>query len=75
MGIRCEEFSIRSPRCPFGRGFPPGSSRSAFKGFTEEVLDHLERESNLIESEDEPLVRPMTGRNVVPRIGAEEPIL
>ena len=38
-------------------------------------LDYLEWELTLIESDDESLVRVATGRNVVPSINAEEPIV
>ena len=63
-----------------------GGSRSQIRSFfrppgrrvhdsAEEVLDSLERELTLIESDDEPFVRAATGRNVVPRTNAGEPIV
>ena len=51
---------------------PPGRHIRDSAG---EVLDNLERELTLIESDDEPLVRPTTDRKVVPRISAGEPFL
>ena len=37
---------------------------------SDEVLDNLERELRLMESDDEPLVRSTDGRNVVPKISS-----
>ena len=41
---------------------------------SDEVLDNLERELRLIVSDDEPLVRPMVGRNGVSRISSGKAI-
>ena len=51
----------------------PGSQGRRTRDSSEEVLDGLERELNLIASDDEPLVQPIFTRNVVPRINSTEP--
>ena len=56
-----------------GEASNPGPPGRRVRDSAEEVLDSLERELTLIESDDEPLVRAATGRNVVPRINAGEP--
>ena len=55
-----------------GEASHPGPPGRRSRDSAEELLDNLERE---LESDDEPLVRPTIGQNVVPRIGAGEPIL
>ena len=57
-----------------GEASHPGPPSRRSRDSAEELLNNLERELNF-ESDDEPLVRPTIGRNVVPRIGAGEPIL
>ena len=61
-GVRVEKASHPSPH---GR---------RTRDVSDTVLDNLERELRLIESDDEPLVRSTSGRNVVPRISSGEAI-
>ena len=51
----------------------PGPHGRRTRDISDEVLDNLERELRLIESDDEPLVRSTSGRNVVSRISSGEP--
>ena len=56
-----------------GEASHPGPQGRRTRDSSEEVLDGLERELNLIASDDEPLVQPIFTRNVVPRINSTEP--
>ena len=71
--MRHSRYGLRGVR--LGEASNPGPPGRHIRDSAEEVLDNLERELTLVESDDEPLVRPTTGRNVVPRISAGEPIL
>ena len=70
MGVRCEEFPVWSQKCPFGRRPAWALQVGALVVQPRKLLDHLEWELTLIESDDESLVRVATGRNVVPSINA-----
>ena len=70
-GVRNSWYGFRGVR--LGEASNPGPPGQRVRDSAEEVLDSLERELTLIESDDEPLVRAATGRNVVPRIHAREP--
>ena len=52
----------------------PGPHGRRVRDESDAVLDNLERELRLNESNDEPLVRPTSGRNVVPRISSLEAV-
>ena len=56
-----------------GEASHPGPQGRRTRDSVEEVLDGLERELNLIASDDEPLVPPIFARNVVPRVNSTEP--
>ena len=66
--MRNSRYGLRGVR--LGEASPGRRTRD----MSDEVLDNLERELRLIESDDEPLVRPTVGRNVVPRISSGEAI-
>ena len=73
------ESSVRNSRCclrgvRLGEASHPGPPGRRSRNSAEELLDNLERELDF-ESDDEPLVRPTIGRNVVPRISTGEPVL
>ena len=55
-----------------GEASHPGPQGRRIRDSDEEVLDGLERELNLIASDDEPLV-PTFATNLVPRINSTEP--
>ena len=70
-GLRNSRYGLRGVR--LGEASNPGPPGRRVRDSAEEILDSLERELTSIESDDEPLVRAGTGRNVVPRIHAGEP--
>ena len=72
-GVWHSRYGLRGVR--LGEASNPGPPGRHIRDSAEETLDNLERELTLVESDDEPLVRPTTGRKVVPRISAGEPIL
>ena len=64
-GVRDARYGLRDVRV--GEATHPGPQGRP-RDTSHEVLDNLGRELRLMESDDEPLVRSMDGRNVVPRI-------
>ena len=64
-------YGLRGVRV--GKASHPGPQGRRIRDSSEEVLDGLERELNLIASDDELLVQPIFTRNVVPRINSTEP--
>ena len=65
--MRDARYGLRGVRV--GEATHPGPQRRP-RDTSDEVLDNLERELRLMESDDEPLVRSTDGRNVVPRISS-----
>ena len=57
-----------------GEASHPGPHGRRTRDVSDAVLDNLEHEFRLIESDDEPLVRSTSGQNVVPRISSWEAI-
>ena len=71
-GVRNSRYGLRGVR--LGEASHPGPHGRRTRDVSDTVLDNLERELRLIESDDEPLVRSTGGRNVVPRISSGEAI-
>ena len=71
-GVRNSRHGLRGVRV--GEASHPGPHGRRTRDVSDTVLDNLERELRLIESDDEPLVRSTSGRNVVPRISSGEAI-
>ena len=74
------ESSVRNSRhglrvVRLGEAYHPGFPGRRTRDSAEDFLDNLKRELHLIESDDEPLVRPTIGQNVDPRTNAGESIL
>ena len=69
--VRNSRYGLRGIRV--GEASHPGPHGRRTRDVSDAVLDNLERELRLIESDDEPLIRSTSGRNVVPRISSGEP--
>ena len=70
--MRDVRYGLRGVRV--GEASHPGFQGRRTRDIPDEVLDNVERELRLMESDDEPLVRSTEGRNVVPRISSLEEV-
>ena len=63
--MRDARYGLRGIRV--GEASNPGPTRR-IRDPSEAVIDSLERELTMVDSDEEPLVRPSVGRNVIPRL-------